>query len=374
MALTVGYIGATGRDIGFCGTQRRDDRAININQIDPAVARTVFPGPNGDVERGGAARSRSPNPFFGVAGAGEFGDARDHSGRPAAAAVPAVRRRLHVRDDRGRQAPVPRRDVRARQAQRHRTGGAAASATPGASTKDNQFGETSTFQDRTRLPQNNYDLDAEYGISNFDSPHRIILAPIVQFPEPGKSGIAGRSLGGWNASAVVELVSGSPLNAVMSAGASDANLGLFGGRQRPNLVGDPNTDGSDNDRVVSRATRAPATSTAARSPIPGAGTLRQRAAHHRRRALSVPQEHRPGRRQGHDADRQPRRAGAVRDPEPDQHGEVPRHRLATPSIRQQLRPHHAAGRVHADLAAELPLHVLRAGARGPGLGLGSGAT
>ena len=36
----------------------------------------------------------------------------------------------------------------------------------------------------------------------------------------------------------------------MSAGASDTNLGLFGGRQRPNLVGDPNTDGSDTDRVI----------------------------------------------------------------------------------------------------------------------------
>jgi hypothetical protein len=35
----------------------------------------------------------------------------------------------------------------------------------------------------------------------------------------------------------------------MGEGTSDANLGLFGGRQRPNLVGDPNTSGSDADRV-----------------------------------------------------------------------------------------------------------------------------
>ena len=62
--------------------------------------------------------------------------------------------------------------------------------------------------------------------------HRIILAPIVRLPG---SGLAA----GWNLSAVVELVSGAPLNAVMSAGVSDANLGLFGGRQRPNLIGDP---------------------------------------------------------------------------------------------------------------------------------------
>ena len=72
----------------------------------------------------------------------------------------------------------------------------------------------------------------------------------MKFPNSGKGGIAGLFLDGWNASAVVELVSGSPLNAVMTAGTSESNLGLFGGRQRPNLVGDPNTEGSDTDRAV----------------------------------------------------------------------------------------------------------------------------
>jgi hypothetical protein len=119
-------------------------------------------------------------------------------------------------------------------------------------TKDNQFGQSSTYQTRTATPQNNYDLDAEYGISNFDSPHRIILAPIVKFPGSKSSSSNARLLlNGWSASAVVELVSGSPLNAVMSTGVSNANLGLFGGRQRPNLTGDPNTSGSDDERVAS---------------------------------------------------------------------------------------------------------------------------
>jgi hypothetical protein len=40
---------------------------------------------------------------------------------------------------------------------------------------------------------------------------------------------------------------------VMSGGVSDANLGLFGGTQRPNLVGDPNTSGSDTDRASDAA-------------------------------------------------------------------------------------------------------------------------
>jgi hypothetical protein len=121
-------------------------------------------------------------------------------------------------------------------------------------TKDNQFGQDNIYQTRQNSPQNNYDLGAEYSISNFDSPHRIILAPIVQLPSPSMGGSAVRwLLGGWNVSSIIELVSGAPLNAVLSSGLSDANLGLFGGRQRPNLIGDPNTPGSDDDRVSSAA-------------------------------------------------------------------------------------------------------------------------
>ena len=37
----------------------------------------------------------------------------------------------------------------------------------------------------------------------------------------------------------------------MSAGLSEQNLGLLGGRQRPNVAGDPNTSGSNNDRAAS---------------------------------------------------------------------------------------------------------------------------
>jgi hypothetical protein len=118
------------------------------------------------------------------------------------------------------------------------------------STKDNQFGEDNFYSRRLNVPQNYYDLDAEYGVSNFDSPHRIILAPIVRIPGPG-SGLANLLLGDWMFTAIGEFVSGGPLNATRSGGASDNALGLFGGRQRPNLVGDPNINGSDADRVAS---------------------------------------------------------------------------------------------------------------------------
>src|SRR6185295_12402550 len=69
MAVTIGYVGATGRDIGFGGTV---DAAININQIDPAVARARFPAAGGGWDAAALRRS-VPNPFFGLAAMGELG-------------------------------------------------------------------------------------------------------------------------------------------------------------------------------------------------------------------------------------------------------------------------------------------------------------
>jgi len=246
MAITVGYIGATGRDIGFFGTT---SGGININQIDPAVARAAFPGPNG-TWNSGALRAQVPNPFFGVPGTGEFG------GRATIAAGQLLRPFPQFGDIvQFERTAGGRRQYHAASfvldKRVSRSWGGRLSYT-WSRTEDNQFGQSSTYQTRTATPQNNYDLDAEYGLSNFDAPHHIVLAPIVKLPDSHSSNAAARMLlSGWNASTVVELVSGSPLNAVLSAGVSDANLGLLGGRQYPNLTGDPNTSGSDNDRVAS---------------------------------------------------------------------------------------------------------------------------
>jgi hypothetical protein len=268
MAVTIGYIGATGRDIGYFGTSDVDN--ININQIDPAVARAAFPGPNG-TWNAAALRANVPNPFFGVPGTGEFGARATIQAGQLLRPFPQFGDifKYEMTDGGRRQYHAATFVLEKRTTN---WWGGRFSYTLSRS-EDNQFGQASTFQTRTALPQNNYDLDAEYGISNFDSPHRIILAPIVRFPNSGKGGIAGLLLDGWNGSAVVELVSGSPLNAVMSAGTSESNLGLFGGRQRPNLVGDPNTDGSDTDRVVYEGNEDARYFDSAAFANPGAGTF-----------------------------------------------------------------------------------------------------
>jgi len=247
MAVAIGYVGATGRDIGFGGSDAA--AAININQIDPAVARRLFPAPGGGWDAA-ALREAIPNPFFGIAEAGELGTTatiqRGQLLRPFPQFGDVLMRETTAGGERQYHALTVALDKRLS------LGWGGRFSYTWSRTRDNQFGESSTYQTRVNVPQNNYDLEAEYGASNFDSPHRIILAPIVTLPSPAvSSGVAYALLGGWHASAIVELTSGSPLNTAMSTGTSDVNLGLFGGRQRPNAVGDPNTSGSDQDRVSS---------------------------------------------------------------------------------------------------------------------------
>ncbi|HXI30714.1 MAG TPA: TonB-dependent receptor [Vicinamibacterales bacterium] len=248
MAITIGYVGAAGRDIGFAGTA--ESTAININQIDPAVARARFPGPNG-TWNAAALRTLVPNPFFGIAAAGELGSSPTIAQGQLLRPFPEFGDINMIETTAGGKRNYNAATFTLDKRTGPKGWGGRLSYTF-SKTMDNQFGQDNVYQTRTATPQNNYDLDSEYSVSNFDSPHRIILAPIVMLPSPAKSSSASYLLlGGWNLSAVVELVSGAPLNAVLSGGASDANLGLFGGRQRPNLVGDPNTTGSDQDRVSS---------------------------------------------------------------------------------------------------------------------------
>ncbi len=246
MAVTIGYIGATGRDIGFCGT---NDCSININQIDPTVARQLFPlGSGWDPAK---LRESVPNPFFGIAAAGEFGTrstiARGQLLRPFPEFGDIFMHESTEGSKRQYNAVSFQLDKRLSGAQNWWGG---RFSYTWSNSKDNQWGESNTYAWRTNLPQNNYDLAAEYATSIYNSPHRIVLAPIVRLPGPAnRNSLAYTLAGGWTASAIVELVSGSPLNAVVSSGTSDANLGLFGGQQRPNLIGDPNTPGSDDERV-----------------------------------------------------------------------------------------------------------------------------
>jgi hypothetical protein len=262
--VSLGYIGSTGRDIGYGGFT---NTGIEINQIDPA---TLPKDANGRWDAAALRRS-VPNPFFGVPGTGELGTAATILAGQLLRPFPQFNNvtKLQVTEGGRRQyhAMVLKVDKRT-------TGiwGGTFNYT-WSRMMDNQWGQTNTFGASSGTPQNYYDLDAEYSISTIDTPHRIVLSPIVRIPGPSRESAAHWLLGGWTASAVIEFVSGPPISAYVSA-LSAANLGLFNGLQRPNLTGESvATSGDDLDRIASADHPTAAWLNAAGFANPGLGAF-----------------------------------------------------------------------------------------------------
>jgi hypothetical protein len=99
-----------------------------------------------------------------------------------------------------------------------------------------------------------FDPLVDYGYGILDTPHRIIIAPIVALPfgkdhRIGKSRIGNLFAGGWTAAAVYTWQSGFPIGVLQS----NSNSNLLGNGQRPNLVAgvSTSTTGEWADRVAS---------------------------------------------------------------------------------------------------------------------------
>ena len=98
-------------------------------------------------------------------------------------------------------------------------------------------------------PQNSSDLDAEYGPSEFDSPHRWVLSYIWELPfGRGKprlngGGLTTAILGNWELAGITTFQSGRPFTVYYgpSANFSGTSNGANGGRgrDRPNQTGNP---------------------------------------------------------------------------------------------------------------------------------------
>ena len=153
MAVSLGYIGSTGRDIGYGGFT---NTGIEINQIDPATL------PKDATGRWDAAALRRsvPNPFFGVPGTGELGTAATILAGQLLRPFPQFNNvtKLQVTEGGRRQyhAMVLKVDKRT-------TGvwGGTFNYT-WSRMMDNQWGQSNTYGASSGTPQNYYDLDAEY--------------------------------------------------------------------------------------------------------------------------------------------------------------------------------------------------------------------
>lgn len=96
------------------------------------------------------------------------------------------------------------------------------------------------------VPQNNRDLEAEWGPSVFDVPQRFVFSAIYELPfGPGRrllsdvDGITGKLLQGWQVNGIVTFQGGQPFTPVL--GIDNSNTGQF--QDRPDVVGDPYAPG-----------------------------------------------------------------------------------------------------------------------------------
>lgn len=86
---------------------------------------------------------------------------------------------------------------------------------------------------RGALPQNSFDLKADYGNSDYDTRHNFTSLFSYKLPQPAKG--PGWLLGGWQVGALLSFHTGQPFNVLADPDSSGTNENV----QRVNLIGDP---------------------------------------------------------------------------------------------------------------------------------------
>ncbi len=106
---------------------------------------------------------------------------------------------------------------------------------------------TDNQTDRSSAPQNFYNRHAgEYGLASLDRRHVFTANLVYNLPFfRSQKGLIGKTLGGWEASAVTYFNTGLPLTVTTAAGTDPAALGIIGSSAsspRPDMVCDPNVN------------------------------------------------------------------------------------------------------------------------------------
>ncbi len=102
--------------------------------------------------------------------------------------------------------------------------------------------DTASGLNGTNQAQDNYNMRAEYGLSDFDMRQRLTFSAIWKLPLGSdgkwlKSGLGEHALGNWQIANIVALQSGQPLTAVLSTALSGTQSN---GTDRPDLIANPN--------------------------------------------------------------------------------------------------------------------------------------
>lgn len=236
VAVSIGYSGSRSEHMPFGGTS---DATININQLDPQY-----------LSLGSALLDLVPNPFFGNPSFGNLASSstitRGQLLRPFPQFTDVLAHR--VTDARARYHAMTLRVDK-----RLRNGWGLNANYTFSRLMDNQFGESNTYSGRNGSALNNYDLDAEWGVSLLDVPHRLNVNGTWQVPLGTgrrwlKTGVGNAVLGGWSITMAARFQNGFPVSIWQSSN----NSGLLGSTQRPNVVPgvDLATSGSLEERLT----------------------------------------------------------------------------------------------------------------------------
>lgn len=219
IAVSVGYVGSRSENLGVGGV---NNTSININQLDPKYQ-----------SLGTALLDRLPNPFFGTPlGVGILAATTVTRGqllRPYPQFNGVFMNRTSV-------AKARYHSLVLKGERRMSDGWAVRANYTFSNLKDSQFGESNFFALGSGI-LNNYDIDAEYGLSRLDAPHRINITGTLELPFGegrrwlNRSGITNAVVGGWTVTLVGSVQSGFPTSVSQTS-----NSGLLGGGQRPNVV------------------------------------------------------------------------------------------------------------------------------------------
>ena len=101
----------------------------------------------------------------------------------------------------------------------------------------------------TNQPQDNYNMKAERGLSDFDIRHRFVLSSTWSLPfgptrRWATAGVPSRVFGGWQMSGIWTAQTGQPMTAILQTALSGTDSN---GTDRPNLIANPKIPAGERD-------------------------------------------------------------------------------------------------------------------------------
>jgi len=230
VTVSAGYTGLTGSNMSWGGSS---NTSININQLDPKYQTLVA-----------NTQQLVPNPFFGVAAAGQLASRSTIEIGQLLRPFPQFGN-VNMQQSTGAHSQYHAAILSVRKRVTGLWGGSFSYTY--SRLEDNQFGESNYYSSAPGL-QNAYTVipgspyynpDQEYGRSLLDSPHKIVIAPTFTLPFGSgrkylnQSGWADALLGGWSITPVATLQAGFPIGISQNQPSTSF---LFGNGLRPNIV------------------------------------------------------------------------------------------------------------------------------------------